>query len=296
MIIKCSCCGEEYDSERFPICPFCLRELDINAKEECVEDMSVVNTDDINKSDTLELIFELEKARNTEVEEIPDVEEISEVITDIELTEKKSVNINNLLIENVGGLSIRAFNCLKRNRIDTIGDLGLAIEEESLMRFRNLGKKTYKEIIEMYNRVVSENKYVEKEAFEKKVDSRVKIVDIYPHSYHLFLKYCEDNGIQYAEELKKFDFSELIVEYGFGEKKIEKLKTIFSEYYSNNQSLRRSLLKKDDNQEIMISVRKHIEIHEGLQDLRIEILILFGIPRGAINSLRTSGCTKFKHL
>ena len=43
-------------------------------------------------------------------------------------------------------LSVRSYNCLKRARIVTIGDLIATAGTEDLMRIRNLGRKSYIEI------------------------------------------------------------------------------------------------------------------------------------------------------
>lgn len=43
--------------------------------------------------------------------------------------------------------SVRAFNCLKRANINTLGDL-TARSELEMMKIRNLGKKSLKEVID----------------------------------------------------------------------------------------------------------------------------------------------------
>ena len=43
--------------------------------------------------------------------------------------------------------SVRAFNCLKRANINTLGDL-TAKSELEMMKIRNLGKKSLKEVID----------------------------------------------------------------------------------------------------------------------------------------------------
>lgn len=45
-------------------------------------------------------------------------------------------------------LSVRSYNCLKRAGINTVGEL-VALSEEELMRVRHLGKKSYKEAMEI---------------------------------------------------------------------------------------------------------------------------------------------------
>ena len=44
-------------------------------------------------------------------------------------------------------LSVRSYNCLKRNGIKTVQDL-CNMKESELMTVRNLGKKSYKEILD----------------------------------------------------------------------------------------------------------------------------------------------------
>ena len=43
-------------------------------------------------------------------------------------------------------LSVRAFNCLKRAGINTVGDLASKTPEE-MMKVRNLGKKSLEEVV-----------------------------------------------------------------------------------------------------------------------------------------------------
>jgi DNA-binding CsgD family transcriptional regulator len=61
-----------------------------------------------------------------------------EVITD-------NTPVEELLDES--GLSVRSYRCLKRANIHTVGELTLKTEEE-MMRVRNLGRKSLKEIIQ----------------------------------------------------------------------------------------------------------------------------------------------------
>ena len=44
-------------------------------------------------------------------------------------------------------LSVRSLNCLKRANINTVGDL-IQKNEEEMMRIRNLGRKSLKEVIQ----------------------------------------------------------------------------------------------------------------------------------------------------
>ena len=51
-----------------------------------------------------------------------------------------------MIIEELG-LSVRAYNCLKRANINTLGDLTNKTELE-MMKIRNLGKKSLKEVMD----------------------------------------------------------------------------------------------------------------------------------------------------
>ena len=57
----------------------------------------------------------------------------------------KEVIIDNTLVEELD-LSVRSYRCLKRGKINTVGELTIKTEKE-LMRIRNLGSKSLKEII-----------------------------------------------------------------------------------------------------------------------------------------------------
>lgn len=58
----------------------------------------------------------------------------------------KEVITDNTPVEELD-LSVRSYRCLKRANINTVGELTLKTEEE-MMRIRNLGSKTLKEIIQ----------------------------------------------------------------------------------------------------------------------------------------------------
>lgn len=55
------------------------------------------------------------------------------------------------LVEDLG-LSVRAYRCLKRANINTVGELTLKTKKE-LMRIRNLGSKSLKEIIQKLEKI-----------------------------------------------------------------------------------------------------------------------------------------------
>ncbi len=61
-------------------------------------------------------------------------------------TEKTENKYNSMMLEDLD-LSVRSYNCLKRNGIKTVQDL-CNMKESELMTVRNLGKKSYKEILD----------------------------------------------------------------------------------------------------------------------------------------------------
>ena len=81
----------------------------------------------------LELFIDLsETARNTQVM--------------VEKEESKKEKVLEMPIEELE-LSVRSYNCLKRAGINTLGDLTEKSELE-MMKIRNLGKKSLKEVID----------------------------------------------------------------------------------------------------------------------------------------------------
>ena len=66
--------------------------------------------------------------------------------------EEKPVNIKlDLKIEDLD-LSVRSYNCLKRANINTVGEL-ISKTDEEMMKVRNLGRKSLKEVIQKLNEI-----------------------------------------------------------------------------------------------------------------------------------------------
>lgn len=83
----------------------------------------------------LEIGNKLENLRDEEIEE------------EEETGDAKSDMINDELKIEELDLTVRSFNCLKKAEIDTIGQLA-KMSTTTLMRIKNLGKKSYEEILE----------------------------------------------------------------------------------------------------------------------------------------------------
>ena len=74
---------------------------------------------------------------NTEIEQRKYMIETEEKVVDSKLDKK---------IEDLD-LSVRSYNCLKRANINTVGELTQKTEEE-MMKVRNLGRKSLKEVVQ----------------------------------------------------------------------------------------------------------------------------------------------------
>ena len=79
--------------------------------------------------------------------------DLSENVSGTEILEKKEEDGREkaleMTIEELD-LSVRAFNCLKRAGINTVGDLASKTAEE-MMKVRNLGKKSLEEVVTKLN-------------------------------------------------------------------------------------------------------------------------------------------------
>jgi len=81
--------------------------------------------------------FEVIQNLNVEIEQRKYMMETEEKVVDSKLDKK---------IEDLD-LSVRSYNCLKRANINTVGELTQKTEEE-MMKVRNLGRKSLKEVVQ----------------------------------------------------------------------------------------------------------------------------------------------------
>lgn len=76
-------------------------------------------------------------------------EDMKEVVDDYELNKQEEIKEENLILEQSIGmldLSVRSFNCLKREKIETIKQL-CELDNMGLRSIEHLGKKSYEEIL-----------------------------------------------------------------------------------------------------------------------------------------------------
>ena len=103
----CKGCGETYDEEMFPVCPFCLTE---NGKTEID---SIENDSDLFNVDNESVHQELEVSdvdKNVCIENRTD-------------TNKQEMCIKDINVVDIDGLSMRSKKILRRNRIFKLSDL-----------------------------------------------------------------------------------------------------------------------------------------------------------------------------
>lgn len=150
--------AEEYD---VPHCPnLLLSSLDLKcAIHWCLEEAGIVSVDDLlqkSKRELLEIRGMRKSWTNDIYEAIERIPEILKSESEFEFTPEVSdlaslvpdciIELDSTVEEL--GLSIRAYNCLKRANINTVEELVQKTEEE-VMRIRNLGNKTFEEILEL---------------------------------------------------------------------------------------------------------------------------------------------------
>lgn len=150
--------AEEYD---VPHCPnLLLSSLDLKcAIHWCLEEAGIISVDDLLQKSKSELL-KIQGMRKSWAEDIYQaIKRIPEILkseSEFEFTPEVSdlaslvpdciIELDSTVEEL--GLSIRAYNCLKRANINTVEELVQKTEEE-VMRIRNLGNKTFEEILEL---------------------------------------------------------------------------------------------------------------------------------------------------
>lgn len=135
--------------------------------------------------------------------------------------DESNIDVQNISIYDVDGLSVRAKNILMRSGLRTVGDVIDYAEDNDLMKLRNMGEKTCNEIL-------SYTKKISSGAIKNGVSDRISVI-FSENAYRMFVGYCIRNGIEKLSDLDGFDFDILLQEPGFG---VGKLKAIRNKYLS----------------------------------------------------------------
>ena len=207
----CKGCGETYDEELFPVCPFCLTE---NGKTEID---SIENDSDLFNVDNESVHQELEVSdvdKNVCIENRTD-------------TNKQEMCIKDINVVDIDVLSMRSKNILRRNGIFKLSDLRNYLEQHDLRDINGLGAFCEDEIKEALKIGITNDN--NSEIFSAKIE------EVYSENkYFLFVNYCHSKGIEYMNDLETFDFNELSGVRGIGKGKIEDIISRYEQYDSGN--------------------------------------------------------------
>ena len=181
----------------------------------------------------------------------------AEEIAEEESKENLDLSLSVLEITN---LSVRAKNILMRNKLYTIGAVMKFIEYNDLRYLENMGQKTYEEIMTL----------IQSSDFRVSASSNPNsIASLFAgNTYHLFVEFCERNGMTTLSDLNGFDFALLLNEPGFGVGKLNAIK----EKYNNLLHDGTSFHNHDEQDETSAEAQPAIIIDQSNADLGISYL------------------------
>ena len=197
---------------------------------------------------------------------------------------------SNVPIEELS-LSTRAFNALKRGKIDTLGQLAKAFSDGSLAEIRNIGKIVIEEIAEVLNNPAPkthEEDFSYDGEFSAELASGIadkRIDEVFEGGmFNLFVQHCRLTGKNQVKDLAGFKYEELLTIRGLGAKKVsavlERLKEI--EQLATNGAGADSV----SNEALGALIQeKKIYIHPTNRGCAVSILRLAGITGMAITAL-----------
>ena len=265
----CKGCGETYDEEMFPVCPFCLTE---NKKSEDKQIGNNTNESGGNSDDIQSDVNIIDNDRGTFNKE--------ETVTD-----EKDTSVRDINIVDINVLSMRSKNILRRNGIFKLSELKSFLDKHELRDINGLGASCEHEIrnaLTMNNENTGEEKI-----------SPIKIEDVYSdNKYSIFVRYCAENSIKYMSDLDGFDFNGLSNIRGIGKGKIDDIISQYEQYDSGNLWSNNDSESKESNSEsTMFNF-----INEQLADLDISFLLGFGIKDKSIRNLTEKGYKKVRDI
>ena len=261
----CKGCGETYDEEMFPVCPFCLTE---NRKTEI---------------DSIENDSNLYNVNNESVHQELEASDIdNDVCIENETdTNKKETCIKDINIVDIDALSMRSKNILRRNRIFKLSDLRNYLEQHDLRDINGLGASCEDEIKEALKIGITNDSNAE--TFSAKIE------EVYSENkYFLFVNYCHSKGIEYMSDLEGFNFSDLSGVRGIGKGKIEDIISRYEQYDSGNFGT--NLVSESQEKKTEKTIFNFI--NEQLVDIDINFLTGLGIKIKLVSMLISNGYKK----
>ena len=278
--MKCQYCGDVYDEEMFPVCPFCLGENDMNEKKVEKSIGSCNENDESVITQTIQSVNDdfCQKGENTEVEEIATPNQNGNY--------ESANNIPNIHIEEIDELSRRVKNTLQRDGVFSLQDLIGLVSNNRIDNVTGLGVLGKKEILEYISSIRS-GIIAPSVAVEKRVE------DVYcENKYNLFVKHCSEHNIKYMSDLDGFDFASLLYVQGIGKGKVNDIIRLYEMYDSG--AMERSSVSIPAAAIEKLPVSKHLFtfINEQLKDLDVTILVGIGIATQTLSKLRDHGLNK----
>lgn len=257
----CKNCGEEYSSDLFPVCPFCLTE---NAQQLNVSECASIETsapESVPDSHT-----------NPVSDSANNVDKASE-----ENNEKAvSIVIPNKSIADIPFLSMRTKNALRRNGIFTVEELRESVNNRSLFGLKHIGANSLEEIettlLELDNESISNDDLLIADVFK---DSR----------FNSFIQYCNDQGYVKLVDLQNIDLDSLSDIDGIGKAKVYDIR-FYLLYYQ--------IISCDDNKESETTgdqeeSKDPIVVNEDIASFNLSFLYGLGVKKSSIKKLRSQG-------
>lgn len=264
-VLICKGCGESYDEEMFPVCPFCLTE---NRKTEIV---SIENDSNLFNVDNESVHQELESS---------DIDK-NVCIENETATNEQEMCIKDINIADIEVLSMRSKNILRRNGIFKLSDLRTYLEQHDLRDINGLGVSCEDEIKQALKIGITKDSNAE--------TFSVKIEEVYSENkYFLFVNYCHSKGIEHMSDLEGFNFSDLSGVRGIGKSKIEDIILRYEQYDSGNVGT--NLVSESQEKKTEKTIFNFI--NEQLVDIDIHFLTGLGIKIKLVSMLIGNGYKK----
>lgn len=189
----------------------------------------------------------------------------------------------NLPVLEITNLSVRAKNVLMRNKLYTIEAVLDFVKDKDLLELKNMGQKTCNEILSLL------------ESYNFQTTSQTasySISNLFAgNTYHLFVEYCNRNGLEKLSDLENFDFALLLNEPGFG---VGKLKAIRLKYQSLLQEL--DTTHNETANKAPVKVHRSINIDASNINLEISCLCYASISAKSIAIFFENGYLKIGDL
>lgn len=213
------------------------------------------------------------------IEETP-CEQAEEIV---EKESNESIDLSLSVLE-ITNLSVRAKNILMRNKLYTIGAVMNFVQDNDLRSLKNMGEKTYVEIMTL----------MQSSDFQVSASSDPNsIASLFAgNTYHLFVEFCERNGMTTLSDLNGFDFALLLNEPGFGVGKLNAIK----EKYNNLLHEGASYHNHDEQDETSAEAQPAIIIDQSNADLGISYLSFARITAKNIAKFFENGFSKIGDL